>query len=369
MSKKYSGKYTYSAKKKENEPKKAKKHRPWQWILLSVFLVLLALIVGIVIFIFSKFNRINRVDRDESRISPEDALTLEVTEGETVGVDSSVPVVDPKDALTYVDFEGKLIGESEDIVNILLIGQDRREGEGRARSDAMILVSFNTTDNTITLSSILRDTYVQIPGGYEDNRINVAYVLGGMGLLDETLEENFGIYVDGNVEVDFSSFEKVIDILGGVDIELTQEEANYLNGELYYEFQEGMNRLDGREALEYSRIRYLDSDFGRTSRQRTVLNALLESFKNVSLSDALKLVDEILPMLTTDMSNMEIIGHVTDLLPMLSTAKVQNIYIPGDENYYSASIRGMSVLVPDLEACHEQLKDAIMKQDVATEKP
>ncbi len=362
MRKKYSGKYTYSAKEdKSKKAKKAKKHRPWQWILLSVFLVLLALIVCAVIFVFSKLNRINRVDRNETRISPEDALTFELTEGNTVATDSTVPVVEPEDALTYVDYEGRLIGESEDIVNILLIGQDRREGEGRSRSDAMILVSFNTTDNTITMSSILRDTYVQIPGGYEDNRINVAYAFGGMGLLDETLAQNFGVYVDGNIEVDFSSFEKVIDILGGVDIELTESEANHLNQTLYYNFQAGMNHLNGNEALQYSRIRSLDSDFGRTSRQRNVLNALLNSFKNVSLGTALDLVDEILPMLTTDMSSMEIIDYVTDLLPMLSNAEVQNIHIPGDENYYNASIRGMAVLVPDLEACHEQLKDAIMK--------
>lgn len=361
MSKKYIGKYTYSAKQKENPQKNGKKHRPWQWILLSVFLVLLALVVCAIIFVFAKLGRINRVDRNESRISPEDALTFDATEASDTVPNNSVPETVPHE-LTYVDYKGRLIGESKDIVNILLIGQDRREGEGRARSDAMILVSFNTTDNTITISSILRDTYVQIPGGYQDDRINVAYAFGGMGLLDETLEQNFGVYVDGNIEVDFSSFEQIIDILGGVDIELTQSEANYLNRELYGEYYAGVNHLGGEAALTYSRIRSLDSDFGRTSRQRNVLNALFESFKEIDLSTALELVDEILPMLTTDMSSMDIIGYVTDLLPMLSSAKVENIHIPGDENYYNASIRGMSVLVPDLEACHEQLREAIMKQ-------
>ncbi|MFQ9799037.1 MAG: LCP family protein [Clostridia bacterium] len=100
------------------------------------------------------------------------------------------------------------------MVNILLIGQDRREGEGRQRSDSMILATINKKSQSIYLTSFMRDMYVPIPG-YSDNRINAAYAFGGMDLLDDTIETNFGIHIDGNVEVDFSGFKTLIDMMGG----------------------------------------------------------------------------------------------------------------------------------------------------------
>lgn len=365
MSKKYQGKFSSSAQpeKPENHQhipqqnkKKKSKLRVWQWILLSVLLVLLALIVAIVIFVFTKLNKINRVDPNESRLTPEQAAML--TEDDTVTGSPDAPEVNPDD-VTWATNDGTVIGTEDSIVNILLIGQDRRPGEARARSDSMILVSFNKDTNKITLASFLRDNYVQIPGGYQDNRLNTAYAIGGMSLLDETLEVNFGVSIDANVEVDFSGFSEIIDILGGVDIELTSAEASHLNSNNGWSLSAGVNHLDGEQALAYARIRKLDSDFGRTSRQRNVLTALIDEFKNISLGEALELVDEIFPLLTTDMSNMDIIGYVTDLLPMLSSAEIDNVHIPGDGNYYNATIRGMSVLVPDLEACRQQLADAL----------
>lgn len=360
MSKGYNGKFTARAKTQADAitKKKKPKRRTWQWILLSVLLVLLALIVATVIFVVSTLNKINRTDPNETRISPEQWAQMENTATEEAPDGANYPTVNEAD-ISLPTHEGQGIGAEESIVNILLIGQDRREGEARSRSDSMILVSFNKETGNITLASFLRDLYVTIPGGYQDNRLNTAYAIGGMELLDETLEVNFGVKIDCNVEVDFSRFSEIIDILGGVDIELTGAEAHVVNQSTGSGLSAGMNHLDGQEALAYTRIRSLDSDFGRTSRQRNVINALIQQFKNIGLTDALDLMDQVLPMLTTDLSNMDIIGYVTDLLPMLTSAEVATLHIPGDEDYYNASIRGMDVLVPDLPACREMLAEAL----------
>lgn len=348
-----------SPNRRSRAPKKKTGRRVLRWILLSILILLLVMVVAVSILIVSKLNKINRVDPNETRISPEQAATIpDETDVASDDPNTLHPVV-REDEITFptIPDEEMLIGESENIVNILLIGQDRRPGETRARSDSMILVSFNKDINKVTLVSFLRDNYVQIPGGYRDSRLNVAYNYGGMKLLNETLEVNFGIYVDANIEVDFTGFTNVIDTLGGVDVYLTRAEANYMGGGL----TSGMNHLDGETALRYSRLRKLDSDFGRTNRQRTVLESLFNSFRNISLTDALDLADQLFPMLTTDMSNMDMIGYITELLPLLSSAEgLESIHIPGDGDYYNATIRGMMVLVPDLNACREELREVLL---------
>ena len=115
----------------------------------------------------------------------------------------------------------------------------------------MILCSIDPDTKQISMISFLRDRYVQIPGGYSDNRLNAAYVFGGFPLLMDTLQTNFGVSIDGCFEVDFSGFQSVIDILGGVDIEMTSKEARTIN----IGTEAGVYHLDGTKALAYSRIR------------------------------------------------------------------------------------------------------------------
>lgn len=320
-------------------------------IFLCIFLTLvLVVLVAGVGYVEYTLNKIPRATEPETTLSQEQIQNIENGEDEEEEQEQQLPTLDPEETLpqdTPEDIKG------EHLVNILLIGQDRRPGEGRARSDAMILCTFNLEKKTLTMTSFLRDLYVQIPG-YQDNRINAAYALGGMELLNKTLEVNFGIHVDGNVEVDFSEFETLIDLLGGVDINLTNAEANHLG--LYA----GVNHLDGTTALKYARIRKLDSDFGRTNRQRTVLNALIQAYKNKPLTEMMALLDDILPIVTTDMKNSEIISYVVNIFPMLAQCEVRNQHIPADGTYRSVSIRGMSVLYPDLEANRQILQDTLM---------
>lgn len=252
-------------------------------------------------------------------------------------------------------------GPGSHIVNILLIGQDRREGEERARSDSMILCTFNKRTKQITMTSFLRDLYVPIPG-HGSNRINAAYTLGGMKLLDKTLRENFGIYIDGNVEVDFGHFAQIIDLLGGVDMELRQDEANFINKETGSDLSAGMQRLNGEQALMYSRIRKLDSDgdFSRTDRQRKVMSALFQAYKNSGINTMLSLVKQILPMVDTDMGTIEMMLLAMELVPMLSQAEVVSQHVPAAGTYTDQNIQGMSVLVPDTDAVRQMLEDTLL---------
>ena len=117
--------------------------------------------------------------------------------------------------------------KSKNVINILLIGQDETVPGVRARSDSMILVTFNTATKDVTFTSFMRDAYVQIPG-YSPNKLNHAYQYGGVKLLNKTLKVNYGVEVDGNIEINFEQFKAVIDMLGGVEVELTEKESWYM---------------------------------------------------------------------------------------------------------------------------------------------
>ena len=232
---------------------------------------------------------------------------------------------------------------NDGLVNILLIGQDRREGEGRQRSDAMILCSFNPESNELSMISFLRDLYVQIPG-HEDNRLNAAYAYGGFELLKETLELNFGVTVDGCLEADFDGFEKIIDTVGGVDIELTAKEAEIVgNGAA-----EGLCTLNGKQALTYARIRKTDSDFQRTARQRKIMGAVFEKAKSYSLPELAMFFSEILPLMATDITEDEIMNLSLTLAPSFNEVKTESHIVPAEGTYKNATVNGMAVLVPDL---------------------
>lgn len=247
--------------------------------------------------------------------------------------------------------------------SILLIGQDSREGEATARADSILLCSFYTDDHRVLMTSFLRDLYVPIPG-QESNRLNAAYAHGGMSLLRQTLQENFGISIDGCVEVDFSNFSQVLDILGGVTIDLRQDEADAINKTIPGNLSEGMQHLSGDQALAYTRIRNLDKDgdFSRTNRQRKVISALLGSYKGASLFTILSVIPEILPMLSTDMEQSQIISTIIHLLPMISESTITSQQIPAKDKCTYSTIRGMAVLTADLKEIRRDLEESLLSE-------
>lgn len=325
-------------------------HKKALWIsgiILLVLLLLSGLAFGITKYYLNQINRVD--DSDTTIIDPADQ-DFETDSSEPGGEEEAEkPVLDPED----IHWGAAEALPDGDLINLLLVGQDRREGQGRQRSDTMILLSVNPQTRQVSLISFLRDLYVQIPGGYADNRLNAAYAFGGFPLMNETFRHNFGITIDGNIEVDFERFIQIVDILGGVDIELTAAEAAHLGSWAV----EGRNHLNGDQALQYARIRAIDSDFNRTQRQRKILLSIFQTFKNADFATLLSLMNTLLPSLTTNLTDGEILSLSSTLFPVLSSATIQSYRVPADNAYYAAKIRGMSVLVPDLQKIRTQLKN------------
>lgn len=259
---------------------------------------------------------------------------------------------------------------NEDVVNILLVGEEAiGMGSSRGRTDSIMIASVNFKNGELKLISLMRDMYVQIPG-YKDNKLNAAYGSGGIPLLEETIELNFGIQIDGSVLVNFDGFQTIIDSLGGVELSLTSDEAYYLNTTNYISdpnnrnVKAGKQTLNGNQALGYMRIRYVRTaegkadDFGRTSRQRTLLMAIFEKYKSASLTDLLTMVNNLLPYVQTDISKTDIIDYATNLVTM-GMGELETMRIPEDDMYDPVYVREMSVLVPHLPETVASLHDFI----------
>lgn len=268
-------------------------------------------------------------------------------------------------------FSGKPMQE-DGVVNILLIGNDSRENGEDGRSDAMILLSISKKTKSIYMTSILRDIYVDIPGR-EGNRLNAAYSFGGAELLMETIEKNFDISVNRYVLVNFEAFAGLVDAVGGIELELTSQEIEYVNGYLV-EYNmltnrpqgtdnmdpsvSGLVHLNGPQALAYSRNRYLGTDFGRTERQRKVLTAVIEKLPKAVLTNTGGLIDGLMPNLTTNLTQYECF-RLCLMAGKLLTYDIVSDSIPQPGTYQNVSIRGMSVLEVDFKANVDYLKEKI----------
>lgn len=270
--------------------------------------------------------------------------------------------------------------EIEDVVNILLIGSDSRGAGDEGRSDAMILLSVSDRTDKIYMTSLLRDMYVEIPG-HKGNRLNAAYSLGGAELLMETIEVNFDIEVNRYVMVNFEAFAKLVDAVGGIELELSSQEIEYVNGYLV-EYNMLMDRpqgtdnmdtsvsglvhLNGAQALAYSRNRYLGTDFGRTERQRKVLSAVIGKAPKALITNPKELMNGILPNLTTNLTENEMF-QLSLMAPKALTYDIISESIPLTGTYQNASIRGMDVLEVDFEINKQYLRENIYGEGVQTQ--
>ena len=325
-------------------------------IVLTVLIVVLALIllalIGVTVYVQWFFGAIHQDADQQETLSPEQIQQV-LEEDQDATRPSDATLVVPEDVQWG---QADAVETAEHIFNILLIGQDRRPGEIRARSDTMILITINTKDHTLSMTSFLRDLYVQIPG-YSPNRLNVPYVLGGFNLLADTMEQNFGIRPDRYVEVDFDGFKTVIDALGGVDIELTGAEASYMNKQGIGPVTVGVNHLNSEQALAYARNRSVggSGDFARTQRQRNVISAIFEKSRNLDLTQINDLLLSLTNVITTNLTSAEIMSYVVQFYPKLGKmADPTSVQIPADEAYYFGWVNGIgSVVVPDLAVNNE----------------
>ena len=169
-----------------------------------------------------------------------------------------------------------------------------------------------------------------------------------MSLLDEVIKQDFGLVIDGNIEVDFERFMQVIGLIAPLDIELKSYEVDYMNSGTNWGLTVGVNALNAEQLLRYSRIRMVgNADYERTERQRRVVGAAINKMKGLPVTEIYSLVDQAMPSLTTDMSNAQILGYATTMLtkkPVIGG----NYRVPFDGTFTNETIYGMWVLVPDL---------------------
>lgn len=255
------------------------------------------------------------------------------------------------------------------IINLLLVGADKRESwKESGRSDSVMIATMDLKHKKLKVASLMRDMYVEIPG-HQDNRFNAAYSFGGVSLLYQTIAVNFNIRLDGYVVVDFKAFKDVINTIGGVEVTLTEKEQAYLVKKYknkkgtVADVEVGRNIMNGEQALAYTRIRQdAKGDFGRTERQRNVVQAIFKEVKSMSYQDVLDMVNKVTQNVSTDLTNDEIIDYVSKII-LMGTTEIEQCRIPLDDTYTQDRIRNMAVLLPDFEANTKALHDFIYETD------
>ncbi|MDO4166761.1 MAG: LCP family protein [Eubacteriales bacterium] len=261
-------------------------------------------------------------------------------------------------SLNTVNLDGIKVHSDDEIVNILLIGDDYREYDGSTSPglyDVIMIATMDKKHGTLKLSSIMRDTLVEVAGQDKYMKINASgkKEYGGIKNLYKTIALNFNIKVDGYAKVGFDAFKKVVDAVDGVEVELTETEVKYLNHTNYIwkkkdrKLKVGKQTLNGNQALGYCRIRKgmdvigepvvtangLTDDYGRTWRQRTLLTAVFDKMKTQPLSKWVEVANNVLGDVTTDLDDKTIMTYMKDVITM-GTMEIKQFRIPMDNYYY-----------------------------------
>lgn len=205
--------------------------------------------------------------------------------------------------------------------NILLLGTDGRDGEENYRSDSMIIATIDLQNKNIKLTSLARDTYVNIPGKGK-GKLNAAYFYGKEDLLFKTIKENFKVEIDKYITVDFDNLMNIVFILGGVEVDVKEHEIEATNaiiptsyetctykdkGEMTLLTSSGVQTLNGYQIVAYSRIRYSDNAINRDKRQRAVLMSVFGKIKKIATSNYQSILDELSPYFSTNLTSSQIL--------------------------------------------------------------
>ena len=330
----------------DSAEKTPKKKLPlWGKILIGVICALLVL-GGTAFGLFNYYYHQMNIDEGEDVQAQE----------EYFDTDENIEDLKELDPDTIQLDSAESVNQTKEVINILICGEEAIGG-GRGRTDSIMIATINTRDNNLRLTSIMRDTYVQIPG-FSDNKINAAYHNGGMKTLKKTIKQNFGISVDGYVLVNFDSFQQVIDALGGIEIELSEDEVSYLNRTNYisdysnHNLHVGVNHMNGNQALGYARVRYVSKDgqygdFARTLRHRTVMNAIYEKLMDKSSLELIAMVPKLMPLVTTDIKKDDLVNYLYQGVSVRSkNSKLETLNVPVEGGYQITRVRSMSVILP-----------------------
>ena len=353
----------------------------WGKVLGITLCVILGVVVagsiGIYYFGHNMITRMNyQADEDVKQYEtlPEEAIEKN-TEVEAVGTvlnESELESIHIKmnQAQTARD-EDVIMDQS--VYNVLIVGVDRVDKSWNGNSDSMMLVSLNNDKKRASVISLMRDTYVEIPG-HDYNKLNSAYAYGGGPLLCDTVEENFRVPVERYVAIDFENLVDVVDALGGVELEWTANEIEVANGyikdmcervlDIPYEehaILQGPGKIlsDGVQAVAYARNRFVgNSDYTRTQRQRYVIQQMVEKIKTLSSTQLLGFVQKVLPLVTHNLPENEIWSLVWDAPSILKYDIVMD-RVPYDGQYDEIEVGGQGMLVPHWDSTIMQMHRTI----------
>lgn len=362
-----------SCRKEKTDMAKRKKKSSKTPVLIAVLVLMILILAGLCVFYFGLkhyLGRMNYVDDSDITINY-DLLTADnddiegFTEMETLDAQAASVFANEVNAGQNID-----VASDGDVYNILLIGSDTRNS-WYGNSDSMILASINSKTKTIYMTSFMRDLYANIPN-VGIRKLNSAYAIGAGPLLVSTIESNYRIDIDNYASVDFSSMAQIIDLVGGVDLEVSTQEAGYLNKYLdeicalqglnpadYYVSGGGMTHLNGNQAVAFARIRYTSrgsehSDYGRTSRQREILTQLMQKARTLDAATLLNVVNNMLPLITHNIDTATLTSLIANVASYVNY-DIQTDRIPYDGMYSSLG----EELVPDFEATINRLHQTI----------
>lgn len=269
---------------------------------------------------------------------------------------------DEKEENAYVS--ASELQSSRKVTNILLLGVDARseDKDEASRADTMMLISFDGENNCVKITSFLRDTWVYIPVADKKQRLNAACTYGGYSGVADTIEYNFGIEIDGYVVADFEMFKVMVDSIGGVEVEVTEKEAkevtNHPGRYGNVKLDAGTYTLTGEQALAYCRIRKIDTDWKRTERQRTVIQAIIKGVLSSGPIGAYKAASNVAPYIETDLTKGEIRSLALRAVPCL-TGGFEQTSCPFDGTWEYANHGGASVIDLNVDENKDKLIDFI----------
>lgn len=320
------------------EPKKnGKAKKRGKAIAIAVVAVILALVLGLFGSVESVLGKINYDDKTQNEYITADKLT-----------------------------------SSDKVKNILLLGVDARSNDKdeASRADTMMLISIDKAHGCIKMTSFQRDSWVYIPKADKKQRLNAACTYGGYSGVVDTIEYNFGVKIDGYVVTDFEMFKVMVDSIGGVEAEISEKEANEVTNHPgrygNVTLKSGKYKLTGEQALAYCRIRKIDTDWKRTERQRTIMQAILKGVVSSGPISAIKTAKAVAPYIQTNLSKSEIKSIALSALGCVSGG-FEQASCPFEGTWKYANKGGASVITLDVDSNKEKLIDFIYNSDKTTD--
>ncbi|MEG1002742.1 MAG: LCP family protein [Clostridium sp.] len=296
---------------------KLKKMALWKKVLLSLLVLLLVTVGGAYAYVHNLLNKTTKVEINKDNLG----ITAEASEEKET---------------------------KKGITNIALFGVDAPDGKN-GRSDAIMILTIDENNNKLKLSSIMRDSYTDINGHGKD-KITHAYAFGGPELALNTINKNFNLNIDKFITVNFTTLPKIVDKIGGINMNLTEGDLKYMNHDL----KPGKNSLNGSQALSYARIRYDGGDQRRTERHRNVIIAIFDKIKSMPVSSYPGTLNELLPLVSTNVSASEFMTIGKDILAT-GASSLDEYRVPCDSHSNGKNINGVYYMTFDIAAESKEL--------------